>query len=627
MNRLRADREGFMGTTRHEVTTTPVRRSSGTIGSHLVALVCIQLLLVLTLVAFAARHDFRKSRVDAENRAATTAKLAAAFVGSELESNVTSLAELPSVLDAVSVPDLCALTDEQADDVDLRWFYSAAHILLPDGSPACESKKAQPNVGGEHWFRSAVAGTEPISEGPIVDPITKKAAIIYAVSIPGRLVVAYSSELDSVGPALDNQFGTGVAPARFTVVDVEHSSEIASSGRHTGRSTSGTGFTRSFDGRKNTFGDLDGTERIYARAKVPDHDWYVYAGISTVDAFADANSALHERVIFAIVILALVLAAALIVQRRFARPIRALLAATKRVKEGDSHTPVAGQGPAELIELAESFNEMATVRARAEEALLEAFVKEQHASDELRELDAMRKAFLMAISHELRTPLTSVVGYAEFLETTLDEMSPEEIRQSISAMSTQSKRLQRILLDLLDIERLSRGTIEPNISEVDIGRMLSDLVERTSASARIKVTVSGATKSWVDAALTERIAENLVINAIKHTPKDSRIWVKAKRANDRLRITVDDTGDGIPDDIKATIFEPFKQGANVQEHSPGTGVGLSLVAQFAKLQGGRAWVENRRGGGASFRIELPANDPAVRTTSRRRRAVSARRAA
>jgi signal transduction histidine kinase len=622
----REDRTRGEQQTHRVATPGRMRHTFGTIGSHLVALVVIQLIFVSGLVGFAARQDFENARSDAETRTAIVARQAADFVAEEMESNLTSLADMPGVLSAIPVAKLCEVNDTAPEDDDLRWFHASVHIRLPDGSPACASAKGQPNVGTEHWFRSALAAPDPVFEGPLVDPTTKKDVIMYAISIPGKLVVAYGVELDSMGPALDNQFGSGPSPVRFTVVDPSRRTEMGSSGGRTGRALTGSGFAGALRRSRNTFEDLDGTERIYSEATVRDWNWHVYAGISTADAFGHANDALRERVIFGVVMLALVLAAALVVQRRFARPIRSLLAATKRVKEGDSQTPVAGRGPVELIELAESFNEMASVRAQAEEALLKAFVKEQHASEELREVDAMRKAFLMAISHELRTPLTSVVGYADFLDTALDEMSPQEIRQSISAISTQSKRLQRIMLDLLDIERLSRGTIEPSVDEVDIGRLLADVVERTSAAARVKVTVSGPTKSWVDPALTERMVENLVINAIKHTPPDTRIWVKAKRANDRLRITVEDAGGGIPDDFKASIFEPFKQGEDVQEHSPGTGVGLSLVAQFAKLQEGRAWVEDRRGGGASFRIELPANDPAMRAASRRRRSLAERAA-
>jgi signal transduction histidine kinase len=205
-------------------------------------------------------------------------------------------------------------------------------------------------------------------------------------------------------------------------------------------------------------------------------------------------------------------------------------------------------------------------------------------------------------------------------------MSQDEIKQSVGAIASQSKRLQRILLDLLDVERLSRGTIEPNIKQVEVRRLLADVVQRSSASDRIKIQVNGPVTSYIDPALTERMVENLVVNAVKHTPPDTRIWVKASRANDRLRITVEDAGPGVPDDLKMTIFEAFKQ-ANVQEHSPGTGVGLSLVAQFVKLHGGRAWVEDRRGGGASFRIEMPADNPEVRTSSRRRRALASKSAA
>jgi signal transduction histidine kinase len=109
----------------------------------------------------------------------------------------------------------------------------------------------------------------------------------------------------------------------------------------------------------------------------------------------------------------------------------------------------------------------------------------------------------------------------------------------------------------------------------------------------------------VDPALIERILENLVMNAIKHTPAGTAIWVRASHVKGQLHIKVEDAGGGVPDELKTRIFEAFEQG-EVPMHSPGTGVGLSLVSQFAKLHGGRAWVQDRRGGGASFRVVVPA---------------------
>jgi signal transduction histidine kinase len=111
----------------------------------------------------------------------------------------------------------------------------------------------------------------------------------------------------------------------------------------------------------------------------------------------------------------------------------------------------------------------------------------------------------------------------------------------------------------------------------------------------------------VDPAQVERIVENLVTNAIRYTPPETPIWVSASGGADGVLIAVEDAGPGIDPALRESIFEPFRQGSEVIKHSPGVGIGLSLVARFAELHGGRAWVEERDGGGASFRVHLPSS--------------------
>jgi signal transduction histidine kinase len=113
-----------------------------------------------------------------------------------------------------------------------------------------------------------------------------------------------------------------------------------------------------------------------------------------------------------------------------------------------------------------------------------------------------------------------------------------------------------------------------------------------------------------DAAKLERIVENLLANTARHTPSTSTIWVSVFSNEEGAVIAVEDDGAGVPEEIRDTIFEPFQQGPDAPRHSPGVGVGLTLVRRFAELHGGRAWVEERAGGGASFRVLLPAQPPA-----------------
>ena len=117
--------------------------------------------------------------------------------------------------------------------------------------------------------------------------------------------------------------------------------------------------------------------------------------------------------------------------------------------------------------------------------------------------------------------------------------------------------------------------------------------------------------------MVERIVENLLANAAKHTPGDSRIWVRVERREGGALIVVEDDGPGVPAEDREAIFEPFRRGA-VPARSAGMGVGLALVARFAELHGGRAWVEEREGGGASFRVFL-SGTPSAAPRRRRQR--------
>ena len=581
---------------------TPPRRAS--IGAHLVGLVILQLVLVWGMIGFGAREDFTTARNHAQAEAQAAVPLAADFVAQEVADTYESLAELPSVVALIKPEVLC----EQAaasDEEDVRWFHSRTYILRTDGSSVCETTANQRNVGDEPWFKKALESEGPVTTKPLIDPISGERGIIYAVQLPAsQMVLALSLEFDSIGPALDNQFGYGLTPPRFVVTSEDRTIEIGSSGAKTGRALEGTPFARKLT-NENTFEDLDGVERIYAESTVPDLGWHVLAGVSTNAATAAATNALRERIMFGITIALLLFAAAFVLQRRFVRPVRSLLEATTKFGEDGSRSAVVPGGPSELKKLGESFNHMMAIRAAAERALRKAVDAEQRAASELREIDGMRQAFLMAISHELRTPLTSVVGYSTLLHEDGDMMSEKDRRQSIEAIATQSRRLERLLLDLLDVERLSRGVVEPNRRETNVRNLVDQVLDVVGADERVKAVVTGPSTSNVDPALVERIIENLLRNAMKHTPDGTRIWLRAARKNGHLSLKVEDAGPGVPDDLKLRIFEAFEQG-EVPEHAPGTGVGLALVSQFAKLHGGRAWVEDRKGGGASFQVDLPA---------------------
>ncbi len=256
-----------------------------------------------------------------------------------------------------------------------------------------------------------------------------------------------------------------------------------------------------------------------------------------------------------------------------------------------------------------------TGRKRAEEALRrserkfsEAFRREREAAQRLRTLDDMKNTFLEAVSHDLRTPLTSILGSALTLEQAGSELSRPDAADLVRRIAANARKLERLLGDLLDLDRLQRGIVTPQRRPIELRALIERSIEgaENPEGRPIDVEVDAATVS-VDAAKVERIIENLVSNALRHTASDAHVWVRAAGRDGGLDLVVEDEGAGIPPELHEAIFEPFRQapGSSTAAHSPGVGIGLSLVRRFAELHGGRAWVEDRPGGGASFHVFVP----------------------
>jgi PAS domain S-box-containing protein len=225
---------------------------------------------------------------------------------------------------------------------------------------------------------------------------------------------------------------------------------------------------------------------------------------------------------------------------------------------------------------------------------------------ERKQLDQLRDTILSAVSHELRTPLTAIVGFAQTLK--VRTLEPELRSALIESLFAQAQRLERLLADLLDLDRLRHGFVRPKFAETDI----ADLVERVAAAHRddmhsIALRTEPASAE-VDAPKVERIVDNLIVNALRHTPSGTLITLRVERCNGGVVIAVDDRGPGVAREDREAIFEVFRRGA-LSDHVAGTGIGLSLVAQFTALHGGRAWVQENPGGGASFRVFLPEHQP------------------
>jgi PAS domain S-box-containing protein len=244
----------------------------------------------------------------------------------------------------------------------------------------------------------------------------------------------------------------------------------------------------------------------------------------------------------------------------------------------------------------------------ATDRLAVALDRERAAAEHLRTLDELKSGFLQAVSHDLRTPLASVLGIALTLQRGRVRLRPTDVDDLLGRLISNARKLDRLLTSLLDLDRLDRGIVELQRERVDLARLVAGVVKeaRDDLLDAHPVNVELApVQVTVDSAKIERIVENLLANAARHTAPGTPIWVKLEQRDRGALLCVDDAGPGVPAEQREAIFQPFQRGPSLTAYGAGSGVGLALVAQFAGLHDGRVWVEDRAGGGASFRVMLP----------------------
>jgi signal transduction histidine kinase len=237
--------------------------------------------------------------------------------------------------------------------------------------------------------------------------------------------------------------------------------------------------------------------------------------------------------------------------------------------------------------------------------------REYAAADRLKAMSQMKDTFLRAVSHDLRTPLTAMHGVAVTLERTKLNLPREQALDLVRMMIEKTRKMDRLLADLLDLNRMEEGILEPNRTLVDVRELAHGVVEEVDQLRGWPIEIDAEpVRAAVDAPKVERIIENLLLNTTRHTPPGTQVWVRAHTSERDLELIVEDAGPGVPAELAGTIFEPFRQGQQppgwpAGKQGKGVGIGLSLVARFAQLHGGRAWVTERPGGGASFHVVLP----------------------
>jgi signal transduction histidine kinase len=276
--------------------------------------------------------------------------------------------------------------------------------------------------------------------------------------------------------------------------------------------------------------------------------------------------------------------AALAVARSIANSLDRVGAASIALAGGDLEARAPEGGPAELVALARSFNEM---------------------GENLERLFDSRRELVAWASHDLRTPLANMQAMLEALEDGLGE--PEAY---IPALREQVRVLSQLVDDLFELARIDADALTLELRRLPIAPVVSSSLRGVEAEARLRHV---RLASDVDEGLTarfapeklERVLMNLLTNALRHTPGDGSVAVRVQTLPGMVRIAVEDTGEGLDADARERMFDRFWRGDRSRT-SRGAGLGLAIARGLVEAHGGRIWAEDREGGGARVCFTLPA---------------------
>jgi two-component system sensor histidine kinase KdpD len=214
---------------------------------------------------------------------------------------------------------------------------------------------------------------------------------------------------------------------------------------------------------------------------------------------------------------------------------------------------------------------------------------------------------LNSLSHELRTPIATIIGATDNLQENSQNLTNDDKHQLVSEIAKASVRLNQQVDNLLNMSRIESGFLQPKKDWCDVQEVIYAVIRRVEEDGinqRVIIEIEPQLPLFkLDKGMLEQVLFNLLSNAVRYTPPETSIRLAAS-FDQQLCITVDDNGNGLPEDEIPFVFDKFYRLKNTT--ASGTGLGLSIVKGFIVAMGGSVVVENKEGGGAKFSIKLPA---------------------
>jgi signal transduction histidine kinase len=273
--------------------------------------------------------------------------------------------------------------------------------------------------------------------------------------------------------------------------------------------------------------------------------------------------------------------------RRLIVPLGDLIDAAEKVESGDYSVRVRERGPRELKALSRAFNEM---------------------SEHLERSEAERERLLADVTHELRTPLTVIQGN---IEAIIDEVHPPDAIH-LRAILAETQVLSRLIDDLRTVSIADAGALTLHREEIEIGRLIRDSAasfdtQATAAGVSLSVDADRAGTAMVDPIRVREVLNNVIANALRYTPRGGSVVVGASGDDQRVTVTVRDTGAGIAPDVLPHIFDRFTHAPD----SPGAGLGLAIAKSLVTAHGGEISATSTLGQGTEVRFTLPRQTAAI----------------
>jgi two-component system sensor histidine kinase SaeS len=294
---------------------------------------------------------------------------------------------------------------------------------------------------------------------------------------------------------------------------------------------------------------------------------------------------------------------ALVVADSFDSTLQTLIQGVRRMGEAQLDTRIDIHSGDEIEDLGAAFNAMAV-------KLEEAFSRQQ-------DMEQARRHLIAAVSHDLRTPLATMQVMVESINEGI-VTDGETLQRYYRTLQAEINYLSRLIDDLFELSQLDFGFLQLQPESASISDLVSDTLEalRPQAEQR-RLTLQGEVDGYIpevlmDTSRMQRVLYNLVQNALRHTPPDGAVLIRAADHGEEVEISVADSGEGIDSDELSRIFERFYRGNRARTRDEaGSGLGLTIAKGIVELHGGRIWAQSSRGEGATFVFTLPKSQELV----------------